>query len=95
MSFLERLAGLLSRDGTARRRGEQDAPADPANAGARETGGGSDAPTMDANSTTGTTESAEFVGRAGGDETGDTGASGAEVRSGETADGRTGAARDE
>jgi hypothetical protein len=50
---------------------------------------------MDENSTTGTTESGEFVGRAGSDETGDVGLSGGEARSGGPIEGRTGAARDE
>jgi hypothetical protein len=95
MSFFERITSLVSRDRTARRRGEEDAPADPANAGARDTGGGSDVDSMDRNSTTGTTDSGEFVGRAGGDETGDVGLSGGEARTGERADGRTGAARDD
>ncbi len=76
-----------------RSRGEGDAPADPANAGARATGGGSEVDSMDQNSTTGTSESDTFVGRAGSDETGDVGLSGAEAR-GDVADGRTGAARD-
>lgn len=95
MSFLQRLQDRFSRDRTARRRGESDAPADLANAGSRETGGGSDVDSMDKNSTTGTTESGEFVGRAGSDETGDVGLSGGEARTGHRADGRTGAARDE
>jgi hypothetical protein len=77
-----------------RRRGEQDAPTDPAH-GTRETGGRPDVDSMDRNSTTGTTPSGTYVGRAGSDETGDVGTSGAEARSGRRADGRTGAARDE
>ena len=95
MAVLEKVKAWFVRDRTARRRGERDAPADPANAGARDTGGGSDVDSMDRNSTTGTTESGEFVGRAGGDETGDVGLSGGEARTGHRADGRTGAARDE
>ncbi len=94
MTFLERLSGLVRRDRTARQRGEHDAPQDLAN-GSRDTGGGSDVDSMDRNSTTGTTQSGEFVGRAGSDETGDVGLSGGEARTGERADGRTGAARDE
>ena len=94
MNLISRLARLVSRDQRMRERGEQDAPTDPAH-GTRETGGGSDVDTMDTNSTTGTTESDTFVGRAGSDETGDVGLSGAEARSGERSDGRTGAARDE
>jgi hypothetical protein len=95
MTAWQRIKQLVVRDRTARERGERDAPADLANAGARDTGGGSDVDTMDENSTTGTTESGEFVGRAGGDETGDVGLSGGEARSGGQIDGRTGAARDE
>jgi hypothetical protein len=94
MSLFTRLKQVVLRDRTARQRGEQDAPADPANAGSRETGGVPLAGTMDANSTTGTTPSGEFVGRAGSDETGDVGLSGGEARTGPV-EGRTGAARDE
>lgn len=90
MSVLDRLKRTL----IARRRGEQDAPADPANAGARETGGGSGVPTQDRHSTTGTTESDEFVGRAGADESGDPGITGAEARGGRQAGRGTGAASD-
>jgi hypothetical protein len=95
MTFLQRLSRLITRDRTARRRGEHDAPADPAHAGSRSTGGDSDADTMDRHTATGTTHSEEFVGRAGGDETGDVGLSGGEARAEEPADGRTGAARDQ
>jgi hypothetical protein len=94
MAWIQKLTDLVSRDRRMRRRGEEDAPTDPAN-GTRETGGGPDIGTMDKNSTTGTTASETFVGRAGGDETGDVGLSGGEARAGERADGRTGAARDE
>ena len=93
MGLKQRLAALFSHDARVQRRGEDDAPVDPAN-GSRETGGGPDIGTMDKNSTTGTTESGEFVGRAGSDETGDVGLSGGEARTGEVT-GRTGAARDE
>jgi hypothetical protein len=95
MAIWQRIKQFIVQDRTSRERGELDAPADPANAGARDTGGGSDVDTMDTNSTTGTTESGEFVGRAGGDETGDVGLSGGEARSGGPIAGRTGAARDE
>ena len=93
MTWIKRLTRFVSRDQRMRERGEQDAPTDPAH-GSRETGGGSDVESMDVNSTTGTTSSGSFVGRAGSDETGDVGLSGAEARSGERADGHTGAARD-
>ena len=93
---MDRITALFDRDRDpeVERRGEQDAPVDPAN-GSRETGGVPQPGTMDQNSTTGTTPSEEFVGRAGSDETGDVGLSGGEARTGERADGRTGAARDE
>jgi hypothetical protein len=66
------LLDWLRRDRTARERAEGDAPADLANAGARETGGtDGDLGTEDTHSTTGTTESGDFVGRAGGDEAGE------------------------
>ena len=87
MNLISRVVRLVSRDRAMRQRGEDDAPTDPLH-GTRATGGGSDVDTMDANSTTGTTESGTFVGRAGGDETGDVGISGAEARSGRLADGR-------
>lgn len=97
MTLARRLLSAVRRDRDAPPlRGEDDAPVDPAH-GSRETGGAApeDAPdTMDANSTTGTTQSGEFVGRAGSDEPGDVGLSGAEAR-GEVADGETGAARPE
>jgi len=94
MGWIQKLAELVSNDRGTRRRGEADAPTDPAN-GSRETGGGPDVGTMDKHSTTGTTSSDTFVGRAGGDETGDVGLSGGEARAGGQIDGRTGAARDE
>jgi hypothetical protein len=89
VTFLQHLRSLFTGESTTPtpRRTEDDVPADPANAGSRETGGGSDVESMDRNSTTGTTESDEFVGRAGGDETGDVGLSGSEARAGEAADG--------
>ncbi len=91
---MEKLTGLFSRDRRVQRRGEDDAPTDPA-FGSREEGGGPDIGTMDKNSTTGTTESGTFVGRAGSDETGDVGLSGGEARTGGEVGERTGAARDE
>jgi hypothetical protein len=93
MSWIQKLTELVSRDRTMRDRGENDAPTDPAH-GTRETGGGPDIGTMDKHSTSGTTTSESYVGRAGGDETGDVGLSGGEARTGEVG-GHTGAARDE
>jgi hypothetical protein len=94
MGLIQKLTGLVSRDRRMRRRGEEDAPTDPAH-GSRETGGGPDVGTMDKNSSTGTTDNETYVGRAGGDETGDVGLSGGEARTGGPIDGHTGAARDE
>ena len=79
--MLNRLGNWLARDRAGRRRGEEDAPVDTGQSTARATGGGSHARTQDRNSTTGTTSNDTFVGRAGGDEAGDTGLSGAEARS--------------
>ena len=59
---------------------ENDVPADSAVAESRETGGATDAEGSDVVSTTGTGESAEFVGRAAGDDAGYAGQTGAELR---------------
>lgn len=93
MGLLQNIKDLVGRDHAMRRRGEADAPTDPAH-GTRETGGVPDPTTMDQNSSTGTTPNQSYVGRAGGDETGDTGISGAEGRAGGEVGGHTGAARD-
>lgn len=87
VTLLHRLRNLIAGVPSTPRRAEDDVPVDSANAGSRATGGGSDVDSVDRNSTTGTTESGEFVGRAGGDESGDVGLSGAEARSGEAANG--------
>jgi len=76
----KKIAGLFSAGRTTRRTGEDDAPTQRGTDAVRPTGGGSDAGTQDANSSTGTTQNETFVGRAGGDESGDTGMSGAEAR---------------
>jgi hypothetical protein len=94
VTWIQKLTRLVSGDRATAQRGERDAPTDPAN-GTRETGGGPDVGTMDKHSTTGTTSSGSYVGRAGGDETGDVGLSGGEARTGGEVGGRTGAARDE
>jgi hypothetical protein len=93
MTALQRLAGLLRRDRSARTRAEQDAPGDPATSRSRPTGGNTVAPGQDRHSTTGATESGEYVGRAGGDEAGDTGRTGGEARSGHEPGAGDGAAR--
>lgn len=59
---------------------ESDVPDDPHLANTRRTGGRDPKREPDEHSTTGTTESEEFVGRVGGDEGGDSGESGAEAR---------------
>jgi hypothetical protein len=64
-----------ARDGT-----EADVPRDNAVAGSRATGGVADADAPDANSTTGTTPSEEFVGRIAGQDVGYAGETGAERR---------------
>ena len=79
--------------------GENDVPTDSATASSRATGGresdaGPEAP-QDQNSTTGTTSNDVFVGRASGDETGDTDETGGERRSGRPEDAHDGALRDE
>lgn len=76
----QKVATLFTRNRPAAREGEEDAPTEPGTDAARPTGGGSDVATQDSHSTTGTTSSETFVGRAGSDETGDTGVSGAEAR---------------
>lgn len=78
--MFERLKSFVARDREARRQGEVDAPVDSREVTARPTGGGSGVATQDTHSTTGTTTNDTFVGRAGGDEAGDEGTSGAEVR---------------
>lgn len=93
MTALQRLTGWLRRDRAARRLGEQDAPGDPTTARSRETGGDPGAPGQDRHSTTGTTQSGEYVGRAGGDEAGDSGRTGGEARSGHEPGSGDGAAR--
>jgi hypothetical protein len=92
---LKRAFEAVRRRPEAQRRAETDAPADVGTARTRATGGVPLPGAQNPNATTGTTPNGTFVGRAGADETTDTGLSGAEARAGETADGRgEGAARD-
>ncbi len=63
-----------------RKKPETDVPMDTAVASSRDQGGVSDPRFPDRNSTTGTTPSGEFVGRASGDDPGDVEPSGAERR---------------
>jgi hypothetical protein len=92
---LKRAVDAVRRRPRAATLAEVDAPADLGSARTRATGGVRQAGAQNPNATTGTTPSETFVGRAGADETLDTGLSGAEARAGEAADGRgEGAARD-
>lgn len=94
-STWDRLTSRLGRERKGRRLSEDDAPADTGTARSRPTGGSSEPPTQDRNSSTGTTENEEFIGRASGDETDDTGPSGGEVREGRDGTEAEGALRDE
>jgi hypothetical protein len=77
---MRRLTDLFRRDRQARRQGEADAPADLGTSRTRDSGGEPEPGAQDQNSTTGTTPNDNYVGRAGGDESGDVGLSGAEAR---------------
>jgi hypothetical protein len=61
-------------------KGESDTASDPQVAGARQTGGVPDDAAADQASTTGTTETPEYVGRIAGDDVGYAGETGAERR---------------
>ena len=69
---------------------ELDVPVDEATAASRATGGDEDAEGPDAQGTTGTGESGEFVGRVSGQDEGYAGRTGAEARAGD--DGNSGGA---
>jgi hypothetical protein len=98
MGALKRAVDALRRRPGAQRLAEDDAPSDLGSARTRATGGVPQPGTQNPNATTGTTPNDTFVGRAGADETLDTGLSGAEARArdaGQAAEGRgEGAARD-
>lgn len=70
MAIWSKLWRRLRRDRAARHLGEHDAPADTGSARTRATGGVPDPDASDTHSTTGTTPSGPFVGRAGGDDPG-------------------------
>jgi hypothetical protein len=70
MAILSKIWGWFRRDRAARRQAEHDAPADAGTARTRATGGEPDPDAPDRHSTTGTTPSGTFVGRAGGDDPG-------------------------
>lgn len=84
MSWITKLRDTLSRKREAQELTESDAPADTGPAPSRATGGDKvDEQTADDNdlhSTTGTSESETFVGRAGGADEGYAGLTGAEAR---------------
>ncbi len=80
MALWSRVREAVTRERQSRKVTENDAPADTASGRTRATGGVPDADAGDQNSTTGTTPSDTFVGRASGDEAGDSGISGAEAR---------------
>jgi len=73
---------------------EQDVPVDDATAASRATGGDDDSTGSDSESTTGTGESGEFVGRVSGQDEGYAGMTGAEARALPETDGASGALRD-
>lgn len=70
----------MGRGSTAGSSGEADTPADPQSARTRATGGVPEPEAKDTHSTTGTTPSETFVGRASGDDAGEPEQSGAEAR---------------
>ncbi len=80
MAFWQRMKDRVTDGEASSTPGEADSPSDSAVAGTRASGGAPDADADDPNSTTGTTESGSFVGRASGDEVGDVGESGGEKR---------------
>lgn len=80
MAFWQRMKDRITDRQASSTPGEADSPTDPAVAGARATGGAADPDADDPNSTTGTTDSGSFVGRASSDEVGDVGESGGEKR---------------
>jgi hypothetical protein len=83
MSLWSRIRARLggSRQGAVP--GEPDAPTDSGTARTRATGGVPQSGAADSHSTTGTTPNERFVGRPGGDDPGDSGATGADVRGSE------------
>ena len=80
MSLWSRIRSRLGGSPSGAAPGEADAPVDAETARSRATGGVPQSGATDTHSTTGTTPSDSFVGRAGGDDSGDTGTTGAEAR---------------
>jgi hypothetical protein len=80
MSLWSRIRDRLGGAHPAQTPGEADAPVDTGTARTRPTGGVPDPGAADTHSTTGTTPSQTFVGRASGEEPGDSDITGAEAR---------------
>jgi hypothetical protein len=80
MAFWQRMKDRVTDRQGSSTPGEEDSPTDSAVAGTRATGGVEDPDADDPNSTTGTTDSGSFVGRASSDEVGDVDESGGEKR---------------
>jgi hypothetical protein len=79
-TVLTRIRELWRKDREGRKLGESDAPAEAGTARTRATGGAPQPDAPDTHSTTGSTPSDTFVGRAGGDDPGSVGQTGAEAR---------------
>ena len=71
MAIWSKISKWFARDRAGRHLAEHDAPADTGTARTRATGGEPNPDAPDRHSTTGTTPSGPFVGRAGGDDPGD------------------------
>jgi hypothetical protein len=80
MSMWSRIRDRLVGAPTPETPGEADAPVDTGTARSRPTGGVPDPGAADTHSTTGTTHNENFVGRASGDDPGQTDTTGADVR---------------
>jgi len=80
MSWWSKLKGGLSAKRQGHELGQDDAPADTGVAASRPQGGDPGHQAGDRHSTTGTTPTETFVGRAGGDDLGYAGQTGAEAR---------------
>jgi len=85
MSLWTRIRARLGGPSRGAVPGESDAPADSRTARSRATGGAPQSGAADTHSTTGTTPNDRFVGRPGGDDPGDAGTTGADVRGSEGA----------
>ena len=88
MSVWSRIRARLGGHPSGAVPGESDSPRDTGTARTRATGGAPQPGAADAHSTTGTTPNDRFVGQPGGDDPGDAGTTGAEVRAEEERGGR-------